>query len=167
VAAGGTLGLQTGQLNRGRDYGGVTDNQLRAWEHVGVFGGCLPARPASLPRFADPSDGGAPLAARARSYLHANCAHCHRPGGTAPTAIDLRAETVFAATGLCDALPQAGDLGDADARLVLPGHPEASILWLRAALRGAGQMPPLATLVPDATGSAVVESWIATLAGCP
>jgi uncharacterized repeat protein (TIGR03806 family) len=167
AAAGGTLGLQTAQLNRTHDYDGVSDNQLRAFEHVGLFGTCLPARPPSLPRLADPADAGASLAARARSYLHANCAHCHRPGGTAPTAIDLRTETSFAATGLCDALPQAGDLGVADARLVRPGHPAESILWLRPAMRGSGQMPPLATLVADPIGSAVIEDWIASLTGCP
>ena len=38
VAAGGILGLQTGQLNRNFDYGDVVDNQLRAWEHAGLFG---------------------------------------------------------------------------------------------------------------------------------
>ena len=55
----------------------------------------------------------------------------------------------------------------ADARIVHPGHPEESILWLRAALRGSGQMPPLATLVADPVGSGLIEDWIASLAGCP
>ncbi len=165
--AGGALGLQTAQLNRTHDYGGVVDNQLRAFEHVGLFGGCLPARPAGLPRLADPADANTALAARARSYLHANCAQCHRPDGTAPTAIDLRAETAFADTGLCDALPAAGDLGDPANRLVKPGHAEASILWLRAAMRGDDQMPPLATLAPDPFGRDLLGAWIDSLAACP
>lgn len=167
AATGGALGLQTAQLNRSHDYDGVSDNQLRAFEHVGLFEDCLPARPASLPRLADPADTGAALADRARSSLHANCAHCHHPGGTAPTAIDLRAETPLGATGLCDALPQAGDLGVADARIVKPGHADASILWLRATLRGQDQMPPLATLLPDPTGSTAIEDWITSLTVCP
>jgi hypothetical protein len=167
AAAGGTLGVQTAQLNRAHDYPSGSDNQLRALEHVGLFGACLPARPASLPRLADPADAAAPLAERARSYLHANCAHCHRPGGTAPTAIDLRAEASFAATGLCGALPQAGDLGVTGAQLVAPGHPEESVLWLRAAMRGDGQMPPLATLAADPAGSALLADWITSLNGCP
>ena len=66
AAAGGTLGLQTAQLNRVHDYGGVLDNQLRAWEHVGLFGGCLPARPANLPRLVDPSNPAGTLDARAQ-----------------------------------------------------------------------------------------------------
>jgi mono/diheme cytochrome c family protein len=156
----------TEQLNRVHDYGGVSDNQLRALEHAGFFGACLPARPASLPRLADPSDAAVPLDARARSYLQANCAQCHRPGGPAPTTFDLRADTPFAQTGLCDAIPQAGDLGVTDARLVHPGHPEQSILWLRAAMRGDAQMPPLATLLTDPTGSTVLHDWIAGLGPC-
>ena len=167
TAAGGTLGMQTAQLNRDFDFGGVTDNQLRAFEHIGLFGGCLPARPATLPSLADPAATSATLAARARSYLHANCAHCHRPNGTAPTLIDLRAETPFAATNLCDVAPEAGDLGVSDARLVRPGEPEQSILWLRLAMRGSAQMPPLASHVVDPLGSEVVADWIASLAGCP
>lgn len=166
AAAGGTLGLQTGQLNRSFDYGAVTDNQLRALEHAGFFGGCLPARPPALAQLADPTDATANLAARARSYLHANCAHCHLPGGTAPTAFDLRAETAWSATGLCDAVPQHGDLGVPGARLVRPGNAGDSTIWLRAAMRGADQMPPLATLLPDEHGSNVIEAWIDDLAGC-
>ena len=167
AAAGRALGLQTAQLNRGYDYGGIVDNQLRAWEHVGLFGGCLAARPADLPRLADPGDPSASVESRARSYLHANCAQCHRPGGPAPTAIDLRAETALAATGVCDALPQAGDLGVPTARLVRPGHAEESILWLRAAMRGTEQMPPLATMIADPTGTTVLADWINALGACP
>ncbi|MCC6848891.1 MAG: PQQ-dependent sugar dehydrogenase [Deltaproteobacteria bacterium] len=163
----GAIGLQTAQMNRVHDYGGVSDNQLRAFEFAGLFGGCLPARPASLPRLADPSDATASLDARARSYLHANCGHCHRPQGGAPVQINLLAETALASTFICGALPQAGDLGVPGARIVSPGHPEQSVLWLRAALRGQQQMPPLATLIEDAEGSALLADWITSLGGCP
>jgi hypothetical protein len=69
---------------------------------------------------------------------------------------------------VCNAVPQHGDLGVADARIVKPGHPEDSVLWLRAALRdGNDQMPPLGTLYPDPLGTSVLEAWIAGLTGCP
>jgi uncharacterized repeat protein (TIGR03806 family) len=166
TAAGGTLGLQTGQLNRAFDYGATTDNQLRALEHIGLFGGCLPGRPATLPALTDPSDASQPLAARARSYLHANCAHCHLPGGPAPAAIDLRVETPFTSTGLCDGVPQDGDLGVTGARIVKPGAADQSVLWLRMALRGDQQMPPLGTLYVDDAATALVATWIDGLSGC-
>jgi uncharacterized repeat protein (TIGR03806 family) len=166
-AAGGTLGLQTQQLNRPFDYGGAVDNQLRALEHAGFFGSCLPDRPAALPVLADPADPTASVDARARSWLQANCAHCHLPGGPAPTTMDLRAEVPFAAMNVCDAPPQLGDLGIAGARIVRPGHPEDSVLWLRAAMRGSDQMPPLGTLIPDPLGDHALSAWIGGLAGCP
>jgi uncharacterized repeat protein (TIGR03806 family) len=168
VAAGGTLGLRTEQLNRSFTYGSVADNQLRALEHVGFFGACLPARPATLATLTDPADTSAPIANRARGWLQANCAHCHLPGGPAPTTIDLRAEVPFAAMNVCDAVPQHGDLGVSGARIVRPGSAEDSVLWLRAAIRGdENQMPPLATLIPDPLGDGVLEAWINTLASCP
>jgi uncharacterized repeat protein (TIGR03806 family) len=167
AAAGGVLGLQTGQMNRNHDYGGIVDNQLRAMEHIGLFGGALPSLPDQLPRFPAPSDPAAPLEARARSYLHGNCAQCHLPGGPSPTSIDLRFETPLAQTGTCGAAPQNGNLGVAGAEILKPGAPNESVLWLRLATRGANQMPPLATSLVDDAASALVRDWIASLTGCP
>ena len=31
------LGIRTLQLNRDFDYDAMTDNQLRAWNHIGLF----------------------------------------------------------------------------------------------------------------------------------
>ena len=169
VAAGGPLGLHTGQLNRLHDYAGVVDNQLRAMDHVGLFEPALPNLPGSLPRFADPDDAGAGLEARARSYLQANCAHCHQPGGGTPAAIDLRFETSLADAGVCDALPNLGDFGIPDARLLAPGDPDRSVLLHRTAQRGVGtgQMPPLATGLVDAGALDLLRSWVTGLSSCP
>src|SRR5262249_24592929 len=71
------LGLNTLQMNKDHDYGGRVANQLRTLEHLGVFKQRLPGRPADLPRLVNYEDRAKPLADRARSYLHANCAHCH------------------------------------------------------------------------------------------
>ncbi len=80
---GRTLGLQTVQLARPMRYGEVVDDELRALDAIGIFGGTLPATPtAGLPRPADPVPG---YERRSRAYFHANCSHCHRPGGEKPT----------------------------------------------------------------------------------
>src|SRR5213076_1764234 len=68
------LGLNTHQLNRDYDYGDGPINQLTAWDQMGLFEKPLPAAPAKLTRLTDPDDEKQPLAARARAYLHANCA---------------------------------------------------------------------------------------------
>jgi uncharacterized repeat protein (TIGR03806 family) len=166
-AAGGTLGLQTGQMNREHDYGGVADNQLRAMEHVVLFGAALPGAPSGLPRFPDPADAAQPIDARARSYLHGNCAHCHTPGGPNPTPLDLRYETPLSLTGTCNVPPQAGDLGVAGAKILKPGAPLESVLFLRINRRGDGQMPPLATSLIDPRAVPLVRDWISTITSCP
>ena len=79
---------------------------------------------------------------------------------------DLRYATPLAATGACDAIPQAGDLGIADARIIAPGDPERSVLLARLSRRDDDGMPPLASLRVDENGLTVLTSWVAGLAGC-
>ena len=71
------------------------------------------------------------IEARARAYLHANCSHCHRPGGGSPVAMDLRYTTSLAATKTCGITPTGSDLGIAGAKLVAPGDPPSSLLVRR------------------------------------
>jgi hypothetical protein len=66
----------------------------------------------------------------------------------------------------CDAAPQYGDLGIVDARLIAPGAPDRSVLLARAARRDASAMPPLASLLVDEQGTALLSDWIASLASC-
>jgi uncharacterized repeat protein (TIGR03806 family) len=166
-AAGGALGLQTAQLNRDHDYGAMVENQLTVMDRIGLFTSPLPGTPETLARLPDPLDPAEPVDVRARSYLHGNCSHCHLPGGTAPTTIDFRFFTPFRETNTCNAIPTQGDLDIDGARIVKPGSPDESVLWLRMSRRGANQMPPLATSIVDSAASAVLRSWIQSLDGCP
>jgi hypothetical protein len=109
-AAGRVLGLSTRQLNRDFDYGAVTDNQLRAWEHVGLFDGSIPAH-STLPAFPAPGDLAMPVASRARAYLDANCSMCHRPGGPSQASIDLRSTVPAGSMGAVGVRPSFGNLG--------------------------------------------------------
>ena len=82
--AGLVLGVKTRQLNRDFTFpSGVTDNELRAWNHAGLFEPGFDE--TSLPTFARlarADDKTRSVEDRARSFLDANCGHCHRPGGT-------------------------------------------------------------------------------------
>jgi mono/diheme cytochrome c family protein len=122
--------------------------------------------PALQPALADPADASASLTARARAYLHTNCAHCHRPNGPTGASMDLRFGTALSSTAACDTPPQAGDLGVANARLIAPGAPDRSVFVARMNRRDAQAMPPLASNVVDAAGVAVIRDWIASLSGC-
>ena len=78
----GVLGLKTRQLNRTFTYpSGVSDNELRP----SIICTCLTApvsdaQLATLPTLAACPIHSRSIEDRARSYLDANCGHCHRPG---------------------------------------------------------------------------------------
>lgn len=153
------LGLRTAQVNRDHDFGSVTDNQLRSYNHIGLFTADI-GSVATYERLAEPADTSASLPKRARAYLDGNCAQCHRPGGLASTTMDLRASTAIENTGIRDTMPQKGDLGIADARIVAPGAKERSVLWQRMRNTDGTRMPPLATHVVDADAVALIGAWI-------
>jgi uncharacterized repeat protein (TIGR03806 family) len=166
AAAGRSLGTEIAQLNRDHVYGGRTRaNQLRTLSHIGVLAGDGFDDPSALPAYLGTSADGA-IGDRARHYLHANCAHCHRPGGPGRGDIDLRAATPLAGMGICDSEPGLGDLGVADARLLAPGAPERSVLLARMRARGVFRMPPVGSEVVDETAVDAVAGWIASLTSC-
>jgi uncharacterized repeat protein (TIGR03806 family) len=166
-AAGFSLGLETGQLNRDLHYTSTNrlSNQVATFEHLGLFEGPLPPQ-ESRARYPAPSAGDG-LEPRARAYLHANCSSCHRPNSTGRGPADLRFATSLAQVGICNAVPQQGDLGVANARLLVPGEPARSLLSVRMHALDAYRMPPLASRVEDTEGTALVDAWISSLTVCP
>ncbi|MBT8099957.1 MAG: PQQ-dependent sugar dehydrogenase [Gammaproteobacteria bacterium] len=167
-AAGFALGLETAQLNRDFRYPATqrVANQIETLAHIGMFAGQLPGPVASLPALANPADTGASLDDRARAYLHTNCAQCHRPGGPTPTDLDLRYNTALSNTNACEVLPQQGDLGVVNARIIAPGDASRSVLAGRTNIRDVNGMPPLASNLVDNDGVALISGWINNLSGC-
>jgi uncharacterized repeat protein (TIGR03806 family) len=164
-AAGRSLGPETSQLNFDFEYpSGITSNQVETLAHIGVFSATPEARAA----YPDPADATQPPDVRARSYLHANCSICHRPGGESSVTFDLRFDTPFADTDLCDVAPQSGDLGVAGALRIAPGDPSRSVVSLRMKTLDTNvRMPRIGTRVVDEQGVAVIDAWISSLSGCP
>jgi len=159
AAAGWVLGPGTAQLNRDRRYGRTSDNQLRAWNHIGVFDRKI-RDPMWLPRIPSYEDPAVPLEERARAYLHANCANCHRPGGPAPGGLDLRYDTPLSQTRLVDYPPEHGTLGIRNARRIAKGAKERSILWQRLRRLDRERMPPLGSNVLDRDAILLIGKWI-------
>lgn len=171
-AANYVLGLSTPQMNRNHDYssiGGKVDNQLRTLEHLGFFklrrkgGKDAPFTADDHPQLADPYDESEPLADRALSYLHSNCAQCHVAAGGGNSQMILSFGTATEKQNLINADPLHDRFGIADAKLVAPGSPERSLLLQRIARRGRGQMPQLATSLVDRQAVALFKEWIAGL----
>ena len=166
IAAGGTLGLETAQLNRDFVYPSTNriSNQLATLEHIGMFAAAI-GPPEAAPRLAEPA-GQEPVETRARSYLHANCSHCHRPMGGGQGTMDLRFAQALADTKTCDATNTQGPVMGAT-KLVMPGSPDASILSLRLHASDNKRMPPVGVSITDSAGAAVVDEWIRSLTACP
>jgi uncharacterized repeat protein (TIGR03806 family) len=164
-AAGVSLGPELLQLNTDFTYpSGVRANQLRTLEAIGLFDAPLPQPlPAPLPL---PTGTQGTVEQRGRSYLHANCAICHRPESNFP-AFDLRYTTSLRDTRACNRVPEKGDLGVAGALILVPRQPARSLISLRMHTLGMGRMPQLATSVVDTAGAAAVDAWIAQLPSCP
>ncbi len=165
--AGGVLGPKTRQLNRDLLYPstGIDANQLETLNSLGIFS--PPLDVADIPGFltsAAGDDTSAGLAARARSYLDANCSYCHRPGGVRAN-FDARLTTPLANQGLVygELLDSFGIAGEA---VVVPESPGRSILHHRLSLPSdQNGMPPLAKNRVDTKGVQLIADWINSLGG--
>ena len=107
-------------------------------------------------------------AARARAYLEVQCAHCHAlDGPAAASGLSLRFEDPEgAALGVCKRPVAAGRGSGGLDHDVVPGRPEASILFHRMASREPDvMMPELGRNLRDEEGMALVRDWIASLPG--
>jgi uncharacterized repeat protein (TIGR03806 family) len=158
------LGVNTLQMNRDHVYNGVIANQLATLEHLGIFTEPLPLPPGKLPRLADYKDPKQNLDARARAYLHANCAHCHRKWGGGNAEFQLLATLPLAQTGTIDRRPGQGTFDLKDPRILVPGDPDRSMVLFRMNRRGLGQMPHIASNVVDDEAVKLIQDWIKQLA---
>jgi uncharacterized repeat protein (TIGR03806 family) len=116
--------------------------------------------PEKLRRLVDPYDPHQDLALRARSYLHSNCAQCHVEAGGGNSQFDVSFLTDADRMKLIDVAPLHDTFGVPEAKLVASGSPEHSLLLHRIALRGRGQMPPLATTKVDEPAVKLLRDWI-------
>jgi len=165
--AGFVLGVKTRQLNRDLTYpSGVTENELRHWNRLGLFDTNLAdADLKNFPKLAARDDATRSLADRARSYLDANCAHCHRPKGTVAY-FDARYDTPLAQQNLIAGHVLIDERIDG-ARVIAPNDIWRSILYLRANTVEGFKMPPLARNTIDEQGMELLRQWIESLPGPP
>lgn len=165
--AGGVLGLKTRQMNHLFNYpSGVADNELRAWNHIGLFAPAI--REEDLPNFptlAASADTSRTLEERGRSYLDANCSQCHRPGGTVAN-FDARYDTPLDRQELIDG-PVLIDQGIDRPRVISPHDIWRSILYMRLNTSGDIKMPPLARETIDRKGVQLLYDWITSMPGRP
>ena len=118
--------------------------------------------PEKLRRLVDPSDShrfelASPLVSARQ--LH----QCHVEAGGGNSQFDVNFLTDADRMKLIDVAPLHDTFGVPDAKLVASGSPEHSLLLHRIAVRGGGQMPPLATAKVDEAAVKLLREWIQTL----
>ena len=160
VTAKYALGVNTAQMNRDHNYNGVVANQLATLEHIGLFTKKLPAPPEKLAKLADYKDEKAPLDARARAYLHANCSHCHRKWGGGNAEFQLLSTLPVTELGVIGTKPGQGTFDLKDPRILAPGDPARSMIYHRMTLTGLGRMPHIASNVVDEPAVKLIHDWI-------
>jgi putative heme-binding domain-containing protein len=172
-----TLAFNLAQLNRQHDFGGISDNQIRTLRHIGVLTDVeddpkrkdrviraeSPHRLESLPKLVPPFGTEGDINDRARSYLHVNCAHCHRFNGGGSSYIFLQRELALADMKAIGMRPTQGTFGIHDAQLLAPGDPYRSVLYYRLAKIGPGHMPHLGATIVDDRALAIIHDWIRQL----
>lgn len=159
------LGLNTLQLNKDVEYGepGEGGNQLRMFSDIGLFEHPLDKSPDELPKLPEATDTKAPVHERARAYLHANCSHCHRKWGGGNAEFRLLYTITDEETGTINVKPAHGAFGVNDARLVVPGKPEQSMIYERMTKLGLGRMPHVASNVVHEDAVKLIREWIEQL----
>jgi putative heme-binding domain-containing protein len=168
--AGHTLAFTLPQLhNRHAQSAGSVD-QLGMLRDLGIVEPASekqvqPDHPVLKPttRFSHPHDLTEPLEKRARSYLHANCAHCHQFGAGGTADIHLGFDKPLEETKAVEVRPVQGAFDIPNASIIAPGDPYRSVLYYRMAKSGRGRMPHVGSELVDQQGLRLIHDWIAQM----
>ena len=117
-----------------------------------------------LPVFDDPETGS--LDARARAWLHVNCAHCHSPLGTAGTSgLDLRySQSDPSKFGVWKSPVAAGHGSGGRAYDIVPGEPDKSIMVYRMESQDPSiRMPSVGRNLVPREAVELIREWITAM----
>lgn len=155
------IGVKPQNLNFTYDYGNVQKNQLEKWVEEGYLDSNIPSTILSTVDYRDASK---PLELRARSYIDANCAHCHRIGGHCDYA-NVRfnfSNTDMASFGVCmtptfpmpEELPYVITAGDAN---------NSELIYRLNSTDGSVMMPFIGRSLVHDEGVQLMKDWINSL----
>ncbi|HWQ93789.1 MAG TPA: c-type cytochrome, partial [Clostridia bacterium] len=158
AGSGFALGFTTAQLNRDYQYDGTTTNQIAALSAAGYFDNTV-SHLHTLKALAHPTNELVSLEYRARSWLAANCANCHRPDGVQMALWDARPSTPTDQAGIING-PLVDNGNNPNNKVVVPGSTSLSVLLQRIATTGEGRMPPIGSSQVDTEGVNLLSAWI-------
>ncbi|MCS7036931.1 MAG: SO2930 family diheme c-type cytochrome [Saprospiraceae bacterium] len=154
------IGVSAEQLHRN---GTPDGSPLERWSAEGRLEGADANTLAAITPLADYENPNLPLDARARAYLHANCAHCHNPRGPASTSgLFLEATQTDPMRLGIGKPPVAAGRGSGNRKYsIAPGKPHESILLYRMEQDDPGiRMPELGRQLPHREGIELIRQWI-------
>ena len=154
------LGINTLQMNKDHDYGGVVANQIDTFNHIGLFSEKLEKPARALPKIVDPRDKQQPVHLRARSYMMSNCSHCHRRWGGGNADFSLLANKTLEEAAVIGVAPGQGGFKLKDPALIVPGEPGRSLILHRMSLQGLGRMPHVGSSIQDDPAIDLIREWI-------
>ena len=161
------IGPKIANLNKVVSTGKKTMNQLELLTSKGIIKQVGPTdRLPHLPVWDDSLQY--TLNERARAYLDVNCGHCHNSAGPANNTglfLEYEQQDHFR-LGICKG-PVSAAQGSGNLKYdVVPGHPEASILYYRMNTTAPGiAMPELGRTVVHTEGVGLIKAWIESLDG--
>ncbi|MCW4470502.1 hypothetical protein OGH69_16140 [Flavobacterium sp. MFBS3-15] len=161
------IGPKPQNLNKAYNYPDGAENQLTKWVKAGYL---AEGYSTNISTTIDWEDTTKPLELRVRSYLDANCAHCHTDGGQCqgtPLKLDFLHTDNPANLGVCIE-PQDYVTGD-QTHLVAKQNIEMSLLHFRMSTNDPNEMMPITgRTVIHAEALALIEEWINSMEGtCP
>ena len=148
------LAFFPGQMDR--------DDQIKRFLDLGLVDDTF-EKAAEIQPMGNPYDESLALETRARSWIHSNCAGCHRRSGGAGIVSMMNITTTNENMRMLNFEPSRGSFGLEGAPLIEPGNPYRSILYYRIATKGAGHMPMIGVPSVDNEGVKVVHDWIRSL----
>ena len=148
------LAFFPGQMDR--------DDQIQRFLDLGLVDDTF-EKAAEIQPIGNPYNESLALETRARSWIHSNCAGCHRRSGRAGIVSMMSITTNNENMRILNFEPSRGSFGLEGAPLIEPGNPYRSILYYRIATKGAGHMPMIGVPSIDSEGVQVVHDWIRSL----
>jgi len=191
------LGFYTPQLNR-PSLANPSLNQIAELFQKNILAGSQAAPTeleiAKMPKWGRVDDETVPLDTRARAYIAANCSGCHGERGLSTNATPHVAELNYdffkksgdsltpsmelrgVSVGVFDLVPVAINGDTVNPALIVPGHPELSVLLYRMKHRNrlapeeddafrtiTEQMPPVGVFEEDTIATKMISRWISGL----
>jgi uncharacterized repeat protein (TIGR03806 family) len=157
------LGVKPQNLNADYDYNDGTQNQLQKWIDIGYLENTLPSDIHTVVDYTDTSQS---LELRIRSYVDINCASCHRDEGHCnyrPMRFAFDENGDQENLGVCVEPDQfLSDLEDQ--KLIKPGDPENSVIYVRlTSIEENIMMPLLGRKLQHDEGIALLSEYINSL----